>query len=125
MITVRFSDSHSKNDPNNKKKAQAQQTEQKKQKETKTPEPQTLTYPDPKNATTFRNMVQPTFVQRQPELTEKEKELMALLEAERKKNQNLLDKLSLCDYCLSSNKHLLSGLTGHISDFSTRNTYTN
>merc|ERR1719204_2481858 len=45
MITVRFSDSHSKNDPNNKKKAQVQQTEQKKQKETKTPEPQTLTYP--------------------------------------------------------------------------------
>ena len=60
MITVRFSDSHSKNDPNNKKKAQ--QTEQKKQKETKTPEPQTLTYPDPKNATTFKSKHEYTLV---------------------------------------------------------------
>lgn len=106
-ITVRFSDSHSRNDPNNKKKVQIEK------KAVKTQE--TLTYPTQPD---FPSPPKNSFGA--PTLTEKEKELMKLLEEERMKNQQLMSKLSLCGFCLTKNQHLLTHQTHNIP-FTTRN----
>jgi len=101
-FSVRFSDSHSRNDPNNKKKMQQSEKQTVKTQET-------LTYPTQPD---FASLPEPT-------LTEKEKELTKLLEEERMKNQQLMSKLSLCGFCLTKNQHLLTHQTHNIP-FTTR-----